>query len=164
MVWGVCRQMLGESYRNSRLDLDPRICPGSQRRKEAATILRAAKSVAMPKCDCPMNPPRNPSTPYDSGSSRVATGGISSGRTVRGSAAYAKVTLGRDEDLSFWNDTEVTDRLYFVGLDMFPWPEGEMVHWQKGESSGRFSRAWMDLSPSLRLVRRRAHPKRKRSG
>jgi hypothetical protein len=94
----------------------------------------------------------------ETGQVAYGTSGSYSGRTVRGSAMYAKVTLRRIEDLSFWNDTGITDRLYFLGLDMFHWPENEMVHWQKGESSGSFSRAWMTLSPSLRLVRAQKDP------
>jgi hypothetical protein len=86
------------------------------------------------------------------------TGGSSSGRTVRGRAAYAKVTLGRDEAFSFWNDTGVTDRLYFLGLEMYPWPEDETVEWQRGERSGSFSRTWMSLNPSLKLVSAQQSP------
>lgn len=97
-------------------------------------------------------------TERQTGQMTYGTSGSSSGRMVRGNAAYAKVALGRDEDLSFWNDTGVTNRLYFVGLDMLPWPEDEMVPWQKGESSGRFSRASMSLCPSLRLVRAQKSP------
>lgn len=86
------------------------------------------------------------------------TGGSSSGRTVRGQAAYVKVTLAKDDDLSYWDDTSAGDRLYFVGLEMFPWPEDDMVHWERGERSGSFSRAWMGLNPTLKLVRARKSP------
>lgn len=83
--------------------------------------------------------------------SQVTSG--SGGRTILGRALCAKVTLTCDDQLSFWRDTEVTDRLYFVGLEMFPWPQDEIVEWKKGERSGWFSRASMSLSPTLRLVR-----------
>ena len=86
------------------------------------------------------------------------TSGSFSGRTVRGNAAYAKVTLGRNEALSFWKETEVTDRLYLLGLDMHPWPEIETINWQESSSSGTFSRASISLNPLLKFVRARQGP------
>ncbi len=75
----------------------------------------------------------------------------SSRSCVTGNATFAEVQLAEFNSLAFWNATQATRRLFFIGFDCRPWPRNEEISYQDGESLVTTCRSSLTISGTPRL-------------